>query len=115
MAGVSRRARGMSLREGALVVFSLVAVVPILLFIYLLSNADLLHRTDVQIGLVLAIVVSALGFIVFRRMVDQIARLADGFRTVRPSAPVAAGHDAEMGGVPGLGQVTEIGQVTGAF
>jgi signal transduction histidine kinase len=105
----------MSLREGALVVFSLVAVVPILLFIYLLSSAEILHRTDVQVGLVLAIVVSGLGFVVFRRMVGQIARLADGFQGVRTSAPTPASPDAAVAEVPGLGQVTEIGQVTGAF
>ncbi len=103
----------MSLREGALVVFSLVAVVPILLFVYLLSSANLLARTDVQIGLVLAVAVSALGFAVFRRMVDQIARLADGFQQVATSAP-AASHDTAAA-VPGLGEVTEIGQVTSAF
>ena len=103
----------MSLREGALVVFSLVAVVPILLFVHLLSSANLLGRTDVQLGLVLAVVVSALGFAVFRRMVDQIARLADGFQQAATAAP--ASPAASAAAVPGLGEMTEIGQVTTAF
>jgi hypothetical protein len=97
----------MSLREAASVVFGLAAVLPILLFVYLLSRADLLTHGDVQIGLLCAVVVSILGFVVFRRMVGQVARLADGLRS---SAPGQSATGAAK--VPGLGQVTEIGQVT---
>ncbi len=104
----------MSLREAASVVFGLAAVLPILLFVYLLSNANLLHRTDVQIGLFLAVTVSVLGFLVFRRMIGQIARLAE-LQAPRLTEPAAAGGDAKLAPVPRLGQVTEISQVTGAF
>jgi signal transduction histidine kinase len=100
----------MSLREAASVVFGLAAVLPILLFVYLLAHADLLTHADVQIGLLCAVVVSVLGFVVFRRMVGQVARLADGLR-----APAAGEPAPSVAPVPGLGQVTEIGQVTGAF
>ena len=100
----------MSLREAASVVFGLAAVLPLLLFVYLLSRADLLTHADVQIGLLCAVVVSILGFVVFRRMVGQVARLADGLRSPTPD-PSATGAAK----VPGLGQVTEIGQVTGVF
>ena len=41
----------MSLRQAASVVFGLAAVLPILLFVYLLSQAGLLQRTEVQLGL----------------------------------------------------------------
>ena len=102
----------MSLRQAASVVFGLVAVLPILLFVYLLSQGGLLQRTEVQVGLFAAVTVSALGFLVFRRMVNQIARLADG---LQPSRPTDSGGDARLAAVPGLGQVTEISQVTGAF
>jgi signal transduction histidine kinase len=105
----------MSLREAAFVVFGLAAVLPILFFVYLLAHANLLLRTDVQIGLFSAVAVSVLGFVVFRRMVGQIARLAEGFQAApRRSEPAAEG-DAKLAAVPGLGQVTEISQVTGAF
>jgi signal transduction histidine kinase len=104
----------MSLREAVSVVFALVAVLPILLFVYLLSHANLLHRIDVQIGLFFAVAVSVLGFVVFRRMVGQIARLAGGLHVPMSSEPGKAG-DGGLAVVPGLGQVTEIGQVTGAF
>src|SRR2546428_4511906 len=114
MMGPGRRRSNMSLREAASVVFGLAAVLPILLFVYLLSNANLLHRSDVQIGLFLAVTVSVLGFLVFRRMIGQIARLAE-LQAPRPSEPAAAGVGAGVAAVPGLGQVTEISQVTGAF
>lgn len=100
----------MSLREAASVVFGLVAVLPILLFVYLLSHANLLQRTDVQIGLFSAVAVSVLGFVVFRRLLGQIARLADRIQAPGLSEPAAA-----VAAVPGLGQVTEISQVTSAF
>ena len=86
----------MSLREAASVVFGLAAVLPILLFVYLLSSANLLHRTDVQIGLFSAVTVSALGFLVFRRMIGQIARLAE-LQPPRLSQPAAAGGEARAG------------------
>src|SRR6266540_3320890 len=97
---------GMSLREAASVVFGLVAVLPILLFVYLLSRENLLQRTHVQIGLFLAVAISVVGFFVFRRMLGHITRLAEGFQ-----APRRSGLAAEAG----LGQVTEISQVTDAF
>src|SRR5215471_1026956 len=106
----SRPRPKMSLREAASVVFGLAAVLPILLFVYLLAHANLLAHTDVQIGLLCALVVSVLGFVVFRRMIGQVARLADGLR-----APTAGTAAVPAGNVPGWGQVTEIGQVTGAF
>jgi putative methionine-R-sulfoxide reductase with GAF domain len=103
-----RRPSKISLRQASSIVFGLAAVLPILLFVYLLSHASLLQRTEVQIGLFLAVAVSVLGFLVFRRMVGQIARLADGLQPPRSA-------DSALGTVPGLGPVTEISQVTGAF
>ena len=115
MAKHRRRSRTMSLREAASVVFALVALLPILLFVYLLSRHGMLHSTEAQIGLFAAVVVSVLGFLVFRRMVDQIAQLAQGFLApgvVKQGALHRATRAAE---VPGLGEVTEIGQVRDAF
>src|SRR5262245_33243032 len=100
-----------SLRQAASVVFGLAAVLPILLFVYLLSHAGLLQRSDVQLGLFCALVVSLLGFVVLRRMVGQIASLAEGL-TPRPDD---GSGSSGLGAVPGLGRVTEISQVTGAF
>ncbi|HJR02156.1 MAG TPA: ATP-binding protein [Methylomirabilota bacterium] len=112
-----RRSRTMSLREAASVVFALVALLPIMLFVYLLSRHELLHSTEAQLGLLAAIVVSILGFLVFRKMVDQIAQLAQGFLApsdVKPDA-LRRRDRGSVAAVPGLGEVTEIGQVRDAF
>jgi signal transduction histidine kinase len=116
MAKHPRRSRTMSLREAASIVFALVALLPILLFVYLLSRHDLLRNTEAQLGLLAAIGVSILGFLVFRKMVDQIAQLAQGFLAptevkVEPARRASGAAAA----VPGLGEVAEIGQVRDAF
>src|SRR5262245_7477004 len=107
-----KRPSRLSLRQAASIVFGLAAVLPILLSVYLLSQAGLLQRTDVQFGLLSALGVSLLGFLVFRRMVGQISRLADGLGQPRQAD---SADDAPVASVPGLGAVTEINQVTGAF
>jgi signal transduction histidine kinase len=116
MAKNRRRSRTMSLREAASVVFALVALLPILLLVYLLSRHEMLHNLEAQLGLLAAVGVSILGFLVFRKMVDQIAQLAQGFLApseVKPEALRRA--DRAAAAVPGLGEVTEIGQVRDAF
>jgi signal transduction histidine kinase len=110
-----RRRRSMSLREAASVVFALSALLPILLAVYLFSRHDLLRNTEAQIGLLAAVVVSILGFTVFRRMVAQISLLAQGFLGPADAKAETLRRAARTGAVPGLGEVTEIGQVRDAF
>jgi signal transduction histidine kinase len=110
-----RRSRTMSLREAASVVFALVALLPILLFVYLFSRHGMLQSTEAQLGLLAAVGVSILGFVVFRRMVDQIALLAQGFLAPAEAQPETIRRVERAGTVPGLGEVTEIGQVRDAF
>lgn len=115
MRKMQRRSRTMSLREAASVVFALVALLPILLFVYLLSRHDMLHTTEAQLGLLAAVGVSILGFVVFRRMVDQISLLAQGFLAPTEAKPETLRRVERAAAVPGLGEVTEIGQVRDAF
>lgn len=115
MRKMQRRPRTMSLREAASVVFALVALLPILLFVYLLSRHDMLHTTEAQLGLLAAVGVSILGFVVFRRMVDQISLLAQGFLSPTEAKPETLRRVERAAAVPGLGEVTEIGQVRDAF
>jgi signal transduction histidine kinase len=105
----------MSLREAASVVFALVALLPILLFVYLFSRHGMLYSTEAQLGLLAAVGVSILGFVVFRRMVDQIALLAQGFLAPAEAKPETIRRVERAAAVPGLGEVTEIGQVRDAF
>lgn len=112
---MQRRRRPISLREAASVVFALAAVLPILLSVYLLSRHDLLRHTETQLWLFVALVISVLGFFVFRRMVDQIAQLAQGLLAPAEGKAVVLPAEAPAATVPALGQVTEIGQLRDAF
>jgi signal transduction histidine kinase/CheY-like chemotaxis protein len=106
--------RAMSLREAAAVIFVLVALLPLLLFVAFLSVSELITRTEAQLGAFMALVIACLGFVVFRRLVDQIARLAISVRQpLEPDQMPSAAATATR--VPGLGQVAEIGQLAGAF
>jgi len=105
----------MSLREAASVVFALVALLPILLMVYLLSRHDLMRSGEAQIGLAAAVAVSILGFLVFRRMMDQISALAQGFIAPTEAKAETLRRVERASAVPGLGEVTEIGQVRDAF
>ena len=109
------RPRSMSLREAASVVFALVALLPILLMVYLLSRHDLMRSGEAQIGLAAAVAVSILGFLVFRRMMDQISALAQGFIAPTEAKAETLRRVERASAVPGLGEVTEIGQVRDAF
>src|SRR5438552_2400403 len=106
--------KAMSLREAAAVIFVLVAVLPIMLFVAFVSVSDLITKTAAQFAAFMDVIIACLGFVVFRRLVDQIARLA---REV--NLPILADEplpDAtQPGRVPALGQVAEIGQLAGAF
>jgi signal transduction histidine kinase/CheY-like chemotaxis protein len=107
--------RAMSLREAAAVIFVLVALLPLLLFVAFLSVSDLISKTEAQFAAFMALVIACLGFVVFRRMVDQIARLAVNV-TLPVSADEAVSAAAEATArVPVLGHVAEIGQLAGAF
>jgi signal transduction histidine kinase/CheY-like chemotaxis protein len=104
----------MSLREAAAVIFVLVALLPLLLFVAFLSVSELITRTEAQFAAFMALVIACLGFVVFRRLVDQIARLAISVRQpLEPDQMPSAAATATR--VPGLGHVAEIGQLAGAF
>src|SRR6266536_5679676 len=68
--------RAMSLREAAAVIFVLVALLPLLLFVAVISSSGLISKTEAQFAAFMAVIIACLGFIVFRRLVDQISRLA---------------------------------------
>ncbi len=106
--------KAMSLREAAAVIFVLVAVLPLMLFVSLLSVSDLITKTEAQFASFMALIIACLGFVVFRRLVDQIARLAREVNLpVLPDEPLPDATEPRR--VPALGQVAEIGQLAGAF
>src|SRR3989337_2643425 len=107
--------KAMSLREAAAVIFALVALLPLLLFVAFLSVSNLISKTEAQFAAFMALIIACLGFVVFRRLVDQIARLAANVRLPIPADQQLPGADEAAVRVPVLGQVAEIGQLAGTF
>jgi len=105
----------MSLREAAAVIFVLVALLPLLLFVAVISSSGLISKTEAQFAALMAVIIACLGFIVFRRLVDQISRLAVKVRLAPGEPAAASGVVRGPERVPGLGHVSEIGQLAGAF
>lgn len=91
-----RRSRTISLREAAAAIFGLTAVLPLLVFLFVLSHFEIVKRTQAQIGLLLSLFIAILGFVLFRVMVDRIARLAQPAEARKPAT------------VPGLGALAEV-------
>src|SRR5215813_9228640 len=107
--------RAMSLHEAAAVIFVLVALLPLLVFVAVISLSGLLSRTETQFAAFMAVVIACLGLVVFRRLVDQIVHLAA--RVQRAPAEDSAMLDSTgvPMPVPALGHVAEVGQLSQAF
>ena len=97
------------LRRAAAIIFALVAVLPMLAVLPVLHTAGVLASPYAQVSLLLAVGLAVLGFFVLRRLTDEVARLAEGFANPTPTTAVPAAT------VPGLGRVTEIGQIGDAL
>ncbi len=110
-----RLSRTLSLQAAASVVFALVALLPILLLLYALSWAGLLRYGAAQLGVFVALVVSVGGFLLFRRLVSQIGRLAETVQATAAGQPVVARDEPDSAVVPKLAEVTEIAKLTAAF
>jgi signal transduction histidine kinase/CheY-like chemotaxis protein/HAMP domain-containing protein len=102
------------LRHAAATIFALTAILPLLLFLSYLWRFDLLVKTEVQIGLLLALVIALLGYAIFRRMVDRISDLVLTLKAAAPADPAPPERDT-AGTLPGLGAVNEIGEMALAF
>ncbi len=106
-----------SLRRAADTIFALMSLLPLLLFVFFMWHFGRLSETMAQIGILLALVIALCGFVVFRQMIDRISdRIVALNRVAQSPAPdgVAVAADASEV-VPGLGRITEIGDIARAF
>ena len=99
-----------TLRRAALTIFGLIAVLPILLFTLFMCRFERLHQTEAQVGVLLAVLIALLGFVLFRQLVDRVANLS---RVLESPGHTAAAKPAQTNVVSGLGEVTEIGDKRG--
>jgi len=109
-----RSQRPWGLRRAADSIFALISLLPLLLFVFFMWHFGRLSETMAQVGVLLALVIALLGFVIFRQMVDRISdRIIDLNRVVegKEVAPAPAGSSV----VPGLGHIAEIGDIAQAF
>jgi len=112
-----RSQRPWGLRRAADTIFALISLLPLLLFVFFMWHFNRLGETMAQVGVLLALVIALLGFVIFRQMVDRISdRILDLNRVVdgrgAEHVPSATEHSSV---VPGLGQIAEIGDIAQAF
>ena len=111
-----RRAKrtGRSLEYAVSVVFSLTAVLPLLIFAYTVVSLDVIRRTQAQIGLALAVVVALLGFHVFRGMLARLALLL-GEASPSPAEAESGAPEPTSIRVPGIGAIREFDHLLDVF
>jgi signal transduction histidine kinase len=110
------RPRPRGLRRAADAVFALISLLPLLLFVFFMWHFDRLSETLAQIGVLLALVIALLGFVIFRQMVDRISdRIVDLNRVVEGRAPESLASPEQAAVVPGFGRIAEIGDIAQAF
>ena len=111
----SRQAKASSLQQAASTVFVLTAVLPLLVFVWILHTLDAMRALHVQLGLALSLAISLLGFtilrIIMRRTSDVLQLLVRAEPPARTPAaqrstaaapkPGATGPSATAPGAPG--------------
>ena len=105
------------LRRAADAIFALVSLLPLLLFVFFMWHFGQLGETFAQVGILLALIIALLGFVVFRQMVDRITeQVVDLTKIAQGDIPeTTAASAAQAAIVPGLGRVTEISEIAHAF
>jgi signal transduction histidine kinase len=93
------------------------SLLPLLLFVFFMWHFGRLGETTAQVGVLLALLVSLLGFVILRQVMDRISeRIFDLNRVVEGKAPEGlAPASPQAANVPGLGQIAEIGDIAQAF
>jgi signal transduction histidine kinase/HAMP domain-containing protein len=111
-----RSPRPWGLRRAADTIFALISLLPLLLFVFFTWHFGRLDETMAQVGILLALIIALLGFVLFRQMVDRISeRIRDLNRVVEGGALGTVPLPEQSSVVPGLGPIAEIGDIAQAF
>jgi signal transduction histidine kinase len=104
--------RTVGLREAASTIFALVTLLPFLVLLYFLYRFDALREPEAQAGLLLALVLAVLGFVILQQVMARVTSLA---RAVAEGGEPTVQGKIVTARVSGLGEVAEIGQIGSAF
>jgi two-component system NtrC family sensor kinase len=98
-----------TLRYKAAIIFALTSLLPLLLFLYVLDQKDLIQDTDAAVALALSVLIAVLGFALFQQTVRSISRMANAF--VR----LEHGEIEELGEQQATHEFTEMARIAEAF
>jgi signal transduction histidine kinase/HAMP domain-containing protein len=112
-----RSQRPWGLRRAADTIFALISLLPLLLFVFFMWHFGRLGETTAQVGVLLALIVALLGFVILRQVMDRISdRIMELNQVVEGKVPATlVPASAQSAVVPGLGQIAEIGDIAQAF
>lgn len=102
---------GMKLRHAASTTFALTAVLPFLVFVYFMWRLDVMRSIELQMGLLLALLVALLGFVLFCHVIQRITDLSSALGQAAPAPPADGTSQPAAIIVPGRGQVSETGEI----
>jgi hypothetical protein len=103
-----------SLQQAASVLFVLMALLPLLIFTWLLYRLDALGRYEAQIGLGVSLMLALAGFMIFRSLMTQLSDFVKAMsraavpRDARRSPPASL----PLVATPGIGTIAELADLT---
>jgi hypothetical protein len=107
--------RWSGLRQAASTIFTLTAVLPLLVLTWTLNRLHALHTIEAELGLGIALCVALLGFAMFRGLMGRLSNLILSLRMLVEKHEPAAAAAAKGVRVPVVGEIGEIGDVEQAL
>jgi two-component system NtrC family sensor kinase len=98
-----------TLRYKAAIIFALTSLLPLLLFLYVLNQKDLIQDMNAAGALALSVLIAVLGFALFQQTVRSISRMANDF--VR----LERGEIEALGDQQATHEFTEMARIAEAF
>jgi hypothetical protein len=96
------------------VLFVLMAVLPLLIFTWLLYRLDALGRYEAQIGLAVSLVLALAGFVIFRNLMAQLSDFVKVMSraAASPDPRQAPPPSVALVATPGIGSIAELADLT---
>ena len=103
-----------SLQQAASVLFVLMAVLPLLIFTWLLYRLDALGRYEAQVGLAVSLVLALAGFVIFRNLMAQVSDFVRVMSRAAASSERGGGPppSVPLVAAPGIGSIAELADLT---
>lgn len=97
------------MRQAAATLFCLLAVVPLLVFVWTLYRLDVLREPEAQVGLGLSLTIAVLGFVVLLRLMGEISELMQLLSATAARANPAGATPPAPGALVSPGMLSPVG------